>query len=75
MNEIRTRHAASARSLAWEKTAIGIRYSCDRCSWHVSMPNENLSEAERLFKKHDCAENPSKNNRPFVAQDGQQNQI
>jgi hypothetical protein len=54
------KHESVKRALGWEKTAVGVRYSCGHCSWHISMEQENLREARKLFTKHDCADSPSK---------------
>ncbi len=46
------------RFLAWEKTAGSVRYDCNRCSWSISMEQDNITKARQLFSEHVCAENP-----------------
>lgn len=44
------------RILAREKTAIGVTYTCDHCSWRISLPVEDNAKADQLFTKHVCAD-------------------
>lgn len=46
------------RFLAWEKTAGGVRYDCNHCSWSISMELDNIGKARQLFSEHICADNP-----------------
>lgn len=46
------------RFLAWEKTAGNVRYDCNRCSWSISMEQDNIGKARQVFSEHVCTENP-----------------
>jgi hypothetical protein len=44
----------ATRILAREKTVGGVTYTCDHCSWCISMSQEDNAKAEQLFTKHVC---------------------
>jgi hypothetical protein len=46
------------RNMAWEVTAGGARYTCDRCSWVITFDRERYSEAHQEFYKHTRADYP-----------------
>jgi hypothetical protein len=46
------------RIFAREKTSIGASFSCDRCSWRISMELEDNAKARQLFTEHACPDFP-----------------
>ena len=43
------------RTLAWGiKLGDGAIYSCTECPWIISMNQENIAAARKLFSEHTC---------------------
>jgi hypothetical protein len=49
---------AKDRTLEWTVGAESVRYACSRCSWIISMFQQNMGKAHQLFSEHVCADYP-----------------